>query len=316
MYDRIVVTGGAGYVGRVTVPLILRTFPGAQVVVIDNFWQRQEPPFDWFSDASWRDRIELRQGNVVESIDDSWGGTDIVVHLAGLVGAPACEANPELAESWNYDSAYNLAYNWRPKRVVNASTGSVYGAIEGVCTEESDTNPLSIYGKSKLAAERVLWERLGGIHLRFATGYGCSPKMRLDTLPNTFAWEALAEGNLVLYQRDARRTFVHVEDMARALVHAMVNYEKMQPGVFNVGSHDGNMTKQELADLVAAHAPDGLRIFHGDGADPDQRDYEVSYGKFTDTGWAPVWTMERGVRSLLAALSSLRIRDRYRNSGG
>lgn len=298
---KVLVTGGTGFIGAVLVPLLLDA--GHKVVALDNLLYRQntllphfiKPHFE-FIHADIRDAAAVR---------DAARDVDAVVHLAALVGAPICEKNKELAEAVNVGGAQNLVAACSPSQpILFASTGSNYGKVEGVCTEESPLNPLSVYGITKTRAEELIMARGNAVSYRFATGFGLSPRLRLDLLPNDYVHQAVKNGTLIIYERNARRTFIHVHDMARAFLHAIERVDQMKNNVYNVGSHELNFSKEGLARLVQKHV-DYYLHFAEFGADPDKRDYEVSYDKIGATGFTATITMEHGITELVKGMRTL-----------
>ena len=188
----------------------------------------------------------------------------------------------------------------------------MYGKVEGICPEESPTNPLSVYGETKLMAEKEVLESGNAIAYRFATAFGLSPKLRLDLLPNDFVFSALKEKHLVIYDRDLKRTFVHVKDIARSYIFGLENFRKMKNQVYNVGSEKINKTKDEMAHLIKEQIK--FDIYYAKSIpDPDQRDYEVSYKKIRDVGFETEISFERGVDEMVRGLQYLDIDNPYSN---
>jgi nucleoside-diphosphate-sugar epimerase len=308
MYEpKVLVTGGAGYVGSTLVPYMIRE-KNWRVVVLDDFRWGQHPFFQVFGDPDRAPQLEVVRGDVcdTEALKRAADGCDGVIHLAGVVGAPACARFPEESRRVNVDGTKAVAALGIP--TVNASSGSVYGKVEGTCVEESPTGPLSLYGIHKLEAEQILDDEMLACHLRFATGYGTAPRMRMDVLPNDFAWQAIQNEYLKVYQADARRTFIHVFDMARAFAWAMERLwgawnDQAEGIVLNAGHEDGNVSKGGLVQMLLQHVPE-LRWDLTEGADPDQRDYAVDYSKIRAQGWAPEWGFAEGIAQLVRALKA------------
>lgn len=310
---KVLVTGGGGYVGSTLVPLLLQE--GFDVRVLDN---QSRGDCDGLLPCAYHQGFEFCRGDVTNDGDISRAMRDVgaVVHLAALVGAPVCERNPVLAREVNEGGTSNVvkAAKARDVPVLFASTGSVYGKVKGVCTEDSPCNPLSDYGLTKLRAERTVTDYHYGYAFRFATAYGVSPKMRLDLLPNELAYRAVKEKVLVIYQADFRRTFIHVWDMANVFAFALKNlgrFDVMPTGVYNAGDPSGNCTKRELAQYVKSLT--GCAIFYADSGyvDQDQRDYEVDYGQLLRTGWNPRLGMADGLKNLVQTAQLLQPRNQY-----
>jgi nucleoside-diphosphate-sugar epimerase len=306
---KILITGGSGYVGSVLVPTLLHK--GYQVKVFDILLFKQTSLLPYFINRNF----EFVHGDVrdVLALKNAVRDVDFIIHLAAIVGAPVCNAHPELAEAVNYQGTVNLdSVRSINQPIVYASTGSNYGKVEGVCTEENPLRPLSVYGQTKTKAEEHL--RSGGnmIGYRFATAFGISPRLRLDLMPNDFVLQALRVGNLIVYQKNVRRTFIHVTDMARALIHAIEHFAKMKDEIYNVGSENMNLTKEEVALLVKKYV-DFYLHFAEIGTDPDQRDYEVSYEKIRSKGFETQISMEDGIKEMVEALKLLKPENPYSN---
>jgi nucleoside-diphosphate-sugar epimerase len=220
---------------------------------------------------------------------------DVVIPLAALVGQPICDLNPVDAELINLKAPLALFKMLSSEqRVIMPTTESVYGRNAGLCTEETPTNPISLYGKHKVEVEQALLERENSISLRLATVFGMSPRMRLDLLVNDFTWRALKDRAFVVFEGKARRTVVHVQDVAAAFLHAL---SLKDAGVYNVGSV--TLSKLSLCAAIKDHLPDFFYTEAQYGTDPDARDYVVSDAKIRITGYEPRVTLDDGIRELL-----------------
>jgi nucleoside-diphosphate-sugar epimerase len=239
-------------------------------------------------------------------------GQDVILHLAAVVGFGACNADPQRAEGVNVGGTQALLAAREPGQLLlYASTGSVYGAVpNGLCHEGIDPAPLSLYGRTKLQAERLVLDAGTAVALRFATAFGMSPHMRLDLLVNGFVYSAKRRGFVVVYDRAARRTFIHVRDMARALLHALEHFGAMVNGVYNAGSERLNYTKDEIAQIILARHPYFL-TYGPIGVDEDRRDYAVSYERLRHHGFEALVTMEEGVDELLRGVDLLHHRGPF-----
>jgi nucleoside-diphosphate-sugar epimerase len=306
---RVLVTGGAGYVGSVLTPILLSR--GYQVRVLDNLMYRQPSLLPYFRYGE----LEFVRGDVRDSttLKDSLNDVDHVIHLAAIVGAPACARDPRLAEEVNYESTAVLSQLRSPSQgVIFASTGSNYGAVEDVCTEDTPLNPLSVYGVTKTKAETVLLDGGNAVVYRFATAFGLSSRLRLDLLVNDFVFQALKNRRIVIYEQGFRRTFIHVHDMARALLHAVENYDKMEGEAYNVGHEGLNHTKEEVA-LAIQRKVDYQLEYADVGSDPDKRDYEVSYAKVRKTGFTTAVSLEEGIDELIRGCEMITLQNPYSN---
>lgn len=274
---RILITGGGGYLGCVLVRHLLQTTRHS-LVILDRFDWGVQPLVSAI--GAQKDRVVVHRADVRDP-SNLWealiGCVDAIIHLAAIVGYPACDAAPQDADTTNVEGTgrcclYSDRIGGCP--VIFASTGSTYGKVSGLATEETPISPLTRYGRTKALAERIVLDH-GGVALRLATLYGLSPRMRWDLLVHDFCRRAVEDGELRVYEPHARRTFLHVEDAADAFAHAVEG--RLAPGVWNIGHASGNLTKSQLAELVSLET--GCRVTEIEGADPDQRDYAVSYQK-------------------------------------
>lgn len=306
----ILVTGGAGYVGSILVPLLLEK--GHTVRVLDALLFGGGGLLPVIHNPN----LEFIHGDVrkPETVKSACIGVDAVVHLAAIVGYPACRRDPEMSRSINVEGARNVVTAAAGKiPIIFASTGSTYGKmIEDLCTETSPLNPVSDYGRQKADAEKLVQENKEFVIYRFATAFGVSPRMRLDLLPNDFTYKAVREKTIIVYEKNFMRAFVHVRDMARAFLFALEQYEKMRGEIYNVGSSSMNCTKEDICRMILRQV-DYYLHFAEIGHDLDQRDYLVSYDKLEKLGFRTEITMEEGLRELIKAVSLLDMRTPYSN---
>jgi nucleoside-diphosphate-sugar epimerase len=306
---RVVVTGGAGFVGSVLVRWLLAA--GYRVHVVDNLMYGGQSllplfihPHFSFQELDILDREGLRS---------TLRSADAVIHLAALVGYPLCKKEPERATAVNVQGTRNvIEFTPVTSPLLYASTGSNYGEVAGVCTEDTPLNPLSLYGENKTEAERLCMERPNTVSFRFATAFGLSPRLRLDLMINDFTHQALVRRYLLVYERHFRRTFIHVQDMARAFVHTLAHFEAMKDRVYNVGDDSLNFTKEDITGMLKQRI-DFLLYFADIGSDEDKRDYAVSYERVRATGYRTMVTMEHGLDELIAGLRLVRIRNPHSN---
>ncbi len=298
---KVLVTGGAGYVGSVLIPDLLHH--GYQVRVLDNLMYNSMSLLPYFVD----DNFEFIKGDVRDekAVQNAVQDVDVIIHLAAIVGAPACHRDQRLAEEVNYGGTVNInKYRSRSQGVIFASTGSNYGAVEGICTEDTPLNPLSVYGVTKTNAERHLLDSGNVVAYRFATAFGLSPRLRLDLMINDFAFQALKNGMLVVYEKHFKRTFIHVRDMARSFLFAVENFDRLKDEIFNVGSEKANYTKEDIC-LKIKERVNYFLYFADVGTDPDQRNYEVSYEKIRSKGFETTITVEKGLNELIKAYRTI-----------
>lgn len=306
---KITITGGAGYIGSMLIPMLLKQ--GHCVHVVDNLFFGGKTLLPHFINPKFSfANVDVRNKNALaKELQDA----DAIIHLAALVGYPLCKKMPRQAQEVNVDGTRNLL-NCAPKgvRLVYASTGSNYGEVEGICTESTPLNPLSLYGRTKTEAEAMMLDASNSVSLRFATAFGIAPRLRLDLLINDFAWQAIHQKYLVVYEKHFRRTFIHVHDIARAIVHVVNPNHCQGHKVFNVGSEALNYTKEDIVMLLKDRL-DFLVHFAEIGTDADKRDYEVDYSRIRNTGYHTEIDIQKGLDELVHALPLLPIKNPYSN---
>lgn len=306
---RILITGGAGYFGTVLTSRLLAA--GHEVTVFDDLRHGGAALLPFFEQPSFR----FVRGDVREpdGVREAVRWADAVVHLAAIVGYPACLKWPELARETNVGGTRNVVAALSPRQVlVYASSGSNYGKLETTCTEESPLQPISLYAMTKAEAEEVALAHPRATALRFATGFGVSPRLRMDLLINDFVYRAVMDKQLVVYERHFRRTFIHVRDMARSVLFALEHLDAMAGRAFNVGHESLNLTKEEIARAVRAHVPFYLH-FSDEGHDLDARDYEVSYERIRGLGFETEVTLDEGIRELIRVVQVIDRATPYSN---
>ena len=299
--EKILVTGGAGYVGMILVNNLLAK--GYLVRVLDNLFYNQICHLPLFSNKNF----EFIKGDIrnKKTVKKSLLGIDIIIHLAAIVGYPACRANPRLAREVNVKGTENINRMRSKKQpLIFASTGSVYGAIEGICTEKTPINSTSIYGETKAIAEKEILGSKNSVTLRFATGFGNSAFPRFDLLINDFVFQAIKNKQLIVFDKDFKRSFIHVRDMARSYIFTIEHFNKMKNEAFNVGSEKMNFSKKEIALKIKKRTPYQL-FFRGIGKDEDYRNYEVSYQKIRKIGFETEISIDEGIDELIKGFKSL-----------
>jgi nucleoside-diphosphate-sugar epimerase len=288
---KVLVTGGAGYKGtKLTAKLLAK---GYQVTVLDNFMYG----FDSFLHLVENKNLSvLKQDirNKIENIHEF----DVIFHLAGLSGFPACSANPSSAHLINVEATRLLAESLdKSQLLIYASTTSFYGKSGDKCTEETPVDPVSHYGKTKYLAEQIVMERENSIALRFATVFGFSPKMRMDLMVNDFTYKALKEGVVVLFDSYAKRTFIHIDDAADCYLFAMENSARMKSQVYNAGGNHLNYSKLDIAQSIQKQID--YKIIDSDVKDKDVRHFIVAFDKISRLGYLPKKTIDEGVEEML-----------------
>jgi nucleoside-diphosphate-sugar epimerase len=300
MAERVLVTGGLGYLGSIVCEHLLAA--GFEVTALDNlmygtgqqglFHLCASPAFD-FVKGDVRDEAVMKA---------ALRRADVVIHLAAVVGASACDRDPALATGVNLDSVRLLNRLRSPRQlVVFPNTNSGYGITSGEahCTEDSPLQPISLYGKTKVEAERVLLDSPNAVALRLATVFGMSPRMRLDLLVNHFVHAAFKDGYIVIFEKDFKRNFVHVRDVADCMLFAIANGSRMSGRPFNLGLDSANLSKEELALKVKEYVPNFYIHFAAIGQDPDKRNYIVSNRRLREAGFEARRSLDDGIRELL-----------------
>lgn len=272
--ERILVTGGAGFIGSSLVPLLIEN--GYSVIVYDLFSYGAETLLS----CSLSSNLKLVKGDIrnEDDLKHAMQDVDVVIHLAALVGFPICSKYPEDAQTTNVDGTRLIIKHLKPnQKFVFASTGSCYGAIpNGYCTEETPLNPLSLYGTTKTECENMIKDSANkGVILRLATIFGVSQRLRLDLLINDLVFNALRKERIDIYEPNFKRTFLHVKDVARAFMFAVQNYDQMRGEVYNVGGDMLNYTKWEICQIISKYVPSCEFIPSEKGTDADKRDYKV-----------------------------------------
>lgn len=301
----IVVTGGAGYLGSILVPALLDA--GHRVTVLDSFRFGENSLAAVCADR----RFDVVRGDARDAgtLRPLIAGADLVIPLAALVGAPICDADRVGAETTNLGAVETLLGLLSPEqRVMMPVTNSGYGIGERgkLITEEDPLRPLTLYGRTKVAAERAVMARGNAVSLRLATVFGMAPRMRLDLLVNDFVHRAVTDRAVVLFEAHFKRNYIHIRDVARAFLHTLQNFEAMRDQIYNVGLSDANLSKAELCDRIKTHLPAFTWLEAPIGEDPDKRDYIVSNAKIEGTGYAPAFDLDAGIAELIKGYRMLR----------
>jgi len=304
---KVLVTGGAGYIGVALVNKLLKK--KYKVTVLDNFYFNQQYVF--------LDLIKNPNLNVINEdvrnfkvLKKCIKENEIIIPLAGIVGAPACKKKPKLATEINLNQIKNISRMVTSKhKLILPVTNSGYGiGKEGeFCTEESPLNPISHYGVTKVKAEKEIQKLKNFVSLRLATVFGLSGRIRTDLLVNDFTYRAVFQDKIELFEPHFKRNYIHVNDVARVMVFCIENFKKLKNNIYNIGLENANLSKLELCKLIKKNHKTLKIIINEFNKDPDQRNYIVSNKKILSTGWRPKHSLDSGIKELIKCYKSLNI---------
>ena len=308
---KVIVVGGAGYVGTSLIPQLLEK--NYDVTVYDRLLWGGDVLIPFFLHKNFH----FIKGNVRNkaALKAAVKGQDVIILLAAIVGFPACDTNPRLARETNVGGAKNLAsVVSKNQYVLYASSGSNYGRVlDQICTEETPLNPITLYSKTKTEAEVILMNETTCTAYRPGTAFGISPRLRLDLLPHQLTLDAIQRKHIVLYEGNVIRPFIHVYDFGRAFVFAIEHQKQMAGEVYNLGADDLNYTKRQMSEFIAKET--GATIENSDKwADPDKRHYEVSYAKLKKLGYKHTLSIQDGIREIIKVLPALSFEQKYSNA--
>lgn len=311
MSHKILVTGGAGYLGSTMVPELLNA--GHTVTVLDNFMFGQNS----LAHVCHHPNFNVVRGDIraEATMRQLMKSADIIIPLAALVGAPLCSKDPVGATTTNHDAIMMMfRLLGKDQIVLMPTTNSAYGTGDekNFCTEESPLRPISQYAIEKVQIEKTLMQHPNAISFRLATVFGMSPRMRIDLLVNDFTYRAVYDRFVVLFESQFKRNYIHVRDVARVFLHAIDNYRKMKGQIYNVGLSDANVSKKELCQAIQKQLPEFVFMEAPVGKDPDQRNYIVSNVKIEATGFKPASSLDCGIRDLIKGYTMIK-NTRYGN---
>ena len=275
---KILITGAAGYIGSVLVPILLQK--GHEVIAVDNFMYKQTSLLE----CCHFDKLTLINEDVRNAvlIEQQLKKVDAILPLACLTGAPLCDKDPITARAVNFEAIKTILAKRNPDQmVIFPTTNSGYGVgEEGIhCTEETPLRPVSLYGQLKVEIEKIILESGNSITFRFATVFGVSPR--------------------VLFEAHFKRNYLHVRDAARAFIHGLENFEQMKGEAYNVGLSDANISKAELCEVIKEQLPNFYFTAAELGEDVDKRDYIVSNKKIEAAGFKTEHSLSYGIKELI-----------------
>jgi nucleoside-diphosphate-sugar epimerase len=302
---KILITGGAGYIGSVLTPTLLAK--GYDVTVLDNFMFRQSS----LADCCQYEGFEVVRGDCRDEslIKSLLPKHDVIIPLAALVGAPLCSRDEIGTRTINQDAVARICALASPQqRILMPVTNSGYGIGEAgkFCTEESPLRPISLYGVTKVEAEKAVLDRENSITFRLATVFGMSPRMRIDLLVNDFVYRAVQDRAVVIFEGHFKRNYIHIRDVVNVFLHGLANFETMKGKPYNVGLEDANLSKLELCAEIQKLLPKFVYLEAPIGEDPDKRNYIVSNARILSTGFEPQWSLDRGIRELIKGYTIIR----------
>lgn len=309
--EKILITGAAGYIGSVLVPELLRD--GYEIVAIDNFMYNQQSLLD----CCHNKKLTIVRGDVRDKrlVAEFIKDVDYIFPLACFTGAPLCLKDPVGARATNLEAIYQILKLKKPsQRVIFPTTNSGYGVgHEGIyCDEKTPLNPISLYGKLKVEAEKAVLDAGNSITLRLATVFGISPRMRLDLLVNDFVYRAVNDRFIVLFEAHFKRNYIHIRDVVRAFLHCMKNFDQMKNEPYNLGLNDANLSKAELCEEIKKQLPDFVFVESKIGEDPDKRNYIVSNNKIGNAGFKPEVSLQEGISELIKGYQIIK-RNQFSN---
>ncbi len=305
MSQKILVTGGAGYLGSTLVPELLQK--GYSVTVFDNFMWRENS----LAHVCHHPKFSVIRGDIrdTSALKKAVSGHDAVIPLAALVGAPICDQDPFSATAINRDATISMFKMLSPLQwVIMPTTNSGYGTGQGAkpLTEEAPLNPISLYAKHKVEVEEALLDHANSISFRLATVFGMSPRMRIDLLVNEFAYRAVYDRCLFLFEAHFKRNYLHVRDVTRAFVFGLENFDRIRGQVFNVGLSEANLSKKELAMVIQKVLPNTKIVEVETAEDPDKRNYVVSNEKIERAGFKTQHSLELGIVELVKGFTMIK----------
>lgn len=304
MSKNILITGGAGYLGSIIVPTLLGK--GHKVTVLDNFMFNQDSLNAHCVNPNFAVlRGDCRDVNLIKPLIAK---ADVVIPLAALVGAPLCSRDKIGTITTNTDAVVSMTKLLsQEQQILMPITNSGYGIGESgkFCDETTPLRPISLYGQTKVDAEKAVLDHGNAISFRLATVFGMAPRMRLDLLVNDFVYRAVKDKAIILFESHFKRNYIHIRDVAKAFVHGLDNFDSMKDEAYNVGLSDANLSKFELCQEIQKQVPSFVFMEAEIGEDPDKRDYIVSNEKIERTGYRPEHSLAMGISELIKGYTML-----------
>lgn len=310
---KILITGGAGYLGSVMTRNLLKNH---EVIVYDNLMYNQTSLVDLSYNPNFTFHYgDVRQWSKLKYIVEQ---VDVVIPLAALVGFPLCEKDKELATSINTTQIQNIVDVLSDDQMIlYPNTNSGYGTRtnKGMVDETDELTPISHYGKTKCESEDYIINESNGISFRLATVFGVSSRMRTDLLVNDFTYKLLTDRYITLFEHHFVRNFIHIQDVSSAFEFMIDNYYQHNNQIFNLGLSDENITKKQLVEKIQKHISNTAVNYSDYFVDPDKRDYIVSNDKIEETGWKPKYNLDDGIKELIQSYKMIvPTQSQYRNT--
>ena len=309
---KILITGGAGYLGSVFTRNLLKNH---EVIVYDNLMYNQTSLVDLSNNPNFTFHYgDVREWSKLKYLVEQ---VDIVIPLAALVGFPLCEKDKDLATSINTTQIQNIVDILSDDQMIlYPNTNSGYGIRgNGMVDETNELTPISHYGQTKCEAEDYIINESNGISFRLATVFGVSSRMRTDLLVNDFVYKLLTDRYITLFEHKFVRNFIHIQDVSRAFEYMIDNYYTFNNEIFNLGLSDENITKKQLVEKIQSHIPNTSVNYSDYYVDPDKRDYIVSNEKIKEAGWKPIFTLDDGIKELIQSYKMIvPTQSQYRNT--
>jgi nucleoside-diphosphate-sugar epimerase len=295
--DKILITGGAGYIGSMLSTKLLNL--GYKVTVIDLLKFDKNSLLHLASNKNFN--FIYGDTRNKKLLNKELKKHDVIIPLAALVGAPLCEKFPKLAKEINLNIIkYILSKLSKKQKIIYPNTNSGYGIGKknAYCTEKSDLNPISLYGRTKVEAEKLILKHKNSVVFRLATVFGFSYRMRTDLLVNFLVHKAVTKKKLDIFQPNFRRNYIHVCDVVNAFVYSIKKFKVMRGNIYNVGLSNANLTKLQLAMRIKKIVKNTKIKILKNKKDPDKRDYYVSNRKIEKIGFKPNISLDDGIKEL------------------
>jgi len=293
---KILITGGAGYIGSLLVTELVNL--KYEVTVIDNLIFSKTSLLHLQSKKNFK--LIVGDVNDKKLFAKEIKNKDLIIPLAALVGAPLCDRFKKQTVETNLNSIKFLLKKIKPNQKIifmNSNSGYGVGEKNKFCDENTSLNPISLYGRTKVQAEKEVMKFKNSICFRLATVFGYSYRMRTDVLVNNFVLTAVKKKKLELFEPKFRRNYIHVRDVVRAILFSIKNFKKMKSNIYNLGLSTANLTKEQLALRIKKRVKN-LKITLKKGKDPDKRDYFVSNKKIEKMGFKPIYSIDAGIEEM------------------